>query len=529
MRIKKWMVEDFGKFHQQVLKSEPGINVITAPNESGKTTLRQFLLAMWYGLERERGLRARTDEYSRYKPWYFGRFQGAIEFEAEGKTYRLRRKFLSTEKEIELLCLDDGQKFERPEAFLRELGLVSESVYRNTFWIGHEARTEEVLAVKLKDHMANYTYTGGMELNLQRAKETLKKQKRELESRLPDKKLAECERQLQKIPALEQRLVYEREQVEEYRKTYENNEKNYQKMQTESERVYLNLQEIAKKQKMQQHGQWLLLLLCVSGILIGGACNWLFSFLKLEGGGVLLGIGLALCALGVGIGIPLIRKNRVLGGPEVEARAETLKRKIQGSHEEMKRFLPLLEKAKYAVELTEEQLKECEVFAAQKEELLQKKAVLEKEIQAVSLAEKTLEDISLELHKEYGEHFSKELSRYVGEFTDCAYHTLTADEGLNLRAITRDRSVEVTDVSHGTGEQFYLALRFAAADVFDEKKRLPIVLDDSFAAFDDQRLESAILALSKAGRQILLFSSTGREENALERMGIGYHKINLSE
>ena len=72
---------------------------------------------------------------------------------------------------------------------------------------------------------------------------------------------------------------------------------------------------------------------------------------------------------------------------------------------------------------------------------------------------------------------------------------------------------------------FYLALRFAAADVFDPEKKNPIILDDSFAAFDDQRLESAILALHKCGRQILVLSSTGREEAAAKRMGITYEAI----
>jgi len=52
-----------------------------------------------------------------------------------------------------------------------------------------------------------------------------------------------------------------------------------------------------------------------------------------------------------------------------------------------------------------------------------------------------------------------------------------------------------------------------------------MILDDSFAAYDDQRLESAILALQKCGRQIILFSSTGREETAAKRMGITYEKI----
>ena len=153
------------------------------------------------------------------------------------------------------------------------------------------------------------------------------------------------------------------------------------------------------------------------------------------------------------------------------------------------------------------------------------KKTLETELAAIRLAEETLEQISAELYEECGEHFYKRLSEYVSAFTDGAYVRLTADENLKLCAITNDRTVEVAEVSRGTGEQFYMALRFAAADVLDPEKKNPMILDDSFAFFDEQRLESALLALSRSGRQVILFSSTGREERMLQRMGVPYTGI----
>ena len=54
MRIRKLMVEDFGKFHQEEFVFGERMNVATGANESGKTTLRHFLCAMLYGLERTR-------------------------------------------------------------------------------------------------------------------------------------------------------------------------------------------------------------------------------------------------------------------------------------------------------------------------------------------------------------------------------------------------------------------------------------------------------------------------------------------
>ena len=147
------------------------------------------------------------------------------------------------------------------------------------------------------------------------------------------------------------------------------------------------------------------------------------------------------------------------------------------------------------------------------------------EAEAVRLAAETLEQLSNELYEEFGARFVASLSDYAKAFTDHSYDTLTADEDLNLKALTSEKSLEISEVSHGTGEQFYLALRFAAADVFDPEKKNMIILDDSLAAFDDQRLESAILALSRCGRQVLVLSSTGREEAAAKRMGITYEAV----
>ena len=143
----------------------------------------------------------------------------------------------------------------------------------------------------------------------------------------------------------------------------------------------------------------------------------------------------------------------------------------------------------------------------------------------MSLAAETLEQLSDELYEEFGARFAASLSKYAAAFTDHSYDTLTADEDLILKAVTKERSLELSDVSFGTGEQFYLALRFAAADVFDPEKKNMILLDDSFAAFDEQSLESAILALSRCGRQVLVLSSTGREEAVAKRMGITYEAI----
>ena len=178
MRITRLVLLDFGKFHQEEFVLSSGLNIATGANESGKTTLRRFIRSMFYGLERERGIKARKDDYTRYKPWDYGRFQGILEFEEKGKNYRLFRNFLTTEKEVTLTELSSGRKVEEPAEFLRQAGLKSEAVYTNTFWIGNACATEELLAEELKDYLANLAYSGGTGLNLQKSLGWLEARKR---------------------------------------------------------------------------------------------------------------------------------------------------------------------------------------------------------------------------------------------------------------------------------------------------------------------------------------------------------------
>ena len=55
MQIKEAIIGQFGKLQNRNISFEPGINVIYGENEAGKTTLHDFLLGMFFGMEKGRG------------------------------------------------------------------------------------------------------------------------------------------------------------------------------------------------------------------------------------------------------------------------------------------------------------------------------------------------------------------------------------------------------------------------------------------------------------------------------------------
>lgn len=539
MRIEKLWIEDFGKFHQQKFNFAPGLNIFTGANESGKTTMRRFIRAMFYGLERERGLRARTDDYTKYAPWEFGNFQGSMEFVTEDGRFRLFRNFKT--KELKITNLTTGKQVADPEKFLKEAGLVSETAYCNTLWVGNVCETENGLADELQNYLANLKMTGAVGLDVQKSLDWLKEQKRSLQRRLPEQEIAELNELLLSEGEAQSRyeqLLAEQKQLSEQERRLGKEDKAQEAVFPE-EQWNLRLKEQKQEKEKRERALRSPKVLLIGGTL-GVFSALLLLLLSLVYQGVFL-LGVSALLLLAGIALYTAGKKRldevkkiledmkrerelaVQEFTEFQRKQQQERREIQTSRE--KQLLEQLARNAWETERAEERLKRIEQAKERLSVLREQKEQLVLEIRAVELAAEKITEASGAMYDDFGQRFQGALSTYVRAFTDCAYERLVADEQLKLGAITPERTVAAESVSFGTKEQFYLALRLAAADVFDEKKRLPLIADDSFAAFDGQRLESALMCLASCGRQVLLFSSTGREEQTAKRMGITYETV----
>ena len=79
----------FGRLDRSRLDLSPGLNLLYAPNESGKSTWGAFIRTMLYGLStRERGPMA---DKNRYAPWSGAAMQGRMDVLADGRACTLLR------------------------------------------------------------------------------------------------------------------------------------------------------------------------------------------------------------------------------------------------------------------------------------------------------------------------------------------------------------------------------------------------------------------------------------------------------
>ena len=92
MRIYK-MTATFGKLEHRTLTLEPGLNIITAPNEWGKSTWCAFLCAMFYGLDtRAKTTKTALADKTRFAPWSGSPMSGRIDLSWNGRDITIERK-----------------------------------------------------------------------------------------------------------------------------------------------------------------------------------------------------------------------------------------------------------------------------------------------------------------------------------------------------------------------------------------------------------------------------------------------------
>jgi len=83
------------------------------------------------------------------------------------------------------------------------------------------------------------------------------------------------------------------------------------------------------------------------------------------------------------------------------------------------------------------------------------------------------------------------------------------EETSTLLVKTEDgKYFQAEELSQGTAEQLYVAIRFALVELMSNRINLPILIDDSFVNFDHKRLERTIQLIRKLsnGYQVLLFT-----------------------
>ena len=156
------------------------------------------------------------------------------------------------------------------------------------------------------------------------------------------------------------------------------------------------------------------------------------------------------------------------------------------------------------------------------EELKQEREKLLNYNDTIEIAKEVLKESYDELKNNVGPEFDKKLSYIVGKITNNKYNDVYIDNEHNIKIKTEHGEyVNLERFSTGTIEQVNLALRLAYIDTIS-KERLPIILDEAFAFYDDERLANIMSFLSEEyiDRQVIIFTCSNREKKIIEEENI---------
>lgn len=125
--------------------------------------------------------------------------------------------------------------------------------------------------------------------------------------------------------------------------------------------------------------------------------------------------------------------------------------------------------------------------------------------------------------------FTSNLSKIMEKVSNGKYKNIKLDEEKGMIVeIENGNYISVKNLSIGTIDELYLSLRIGAG-LEISKEELPIILDETFAYWDNTRLQNILSYLNEEfkTRQIILFTCTNREEEMLNKLGIKCNKIKL--
>ena len=158
-----------------------------------------------------------------------------------------------------------------------------------------------------------------------------------------------------------------------------------------------------------------------------------------------------------------------------------------------------------------------------------KMLTLQKLNMSINLAKEVLNDSYNKMRNSVTPKFTENLSYNISKITSNKYKKVMFNEieGLIVELENGDY-IPVNRFSVGTIDQLYLSLRLSMIDELSNEK-VPILLDEAFAFYDDNRLENILLYLNNEfkDRQIIIFSCTNREKNILEKGNVKFNFITL--
>lgn len=177
------------------------------------------------------------------------------------------------------------------------------------------------------------------------------------------------------------------------------------------------------------------------------------------------------------------------------------------------------------IESLNTQIEECTQVEEEIEIAVSERDNLLKLNNSFELAKECLQSAYEEVKQSISPKFTKNLGNTIKTISNSKYVNVKLNDIDGLVAeVETGEYLPINRLSTGTIDQMYLALRLSALSEISNEK-MPIILDETFAYFDDERLCNILQYIKEeySEYQILIFTCSDREKEALDKVGIKYN------
>lgn len=184
MKIKNIKINGYGKLENVEINLGNKINIIKGNNESGKSTLLNFISSSLYGISKNKKGKEISD-FDKYKPWNTDAFSGKLEYELDnGDDYEIFRDFKKKTPEIYKNGKDvtfdySIDKTKGSEFFTEQTG-INEEMFLNTFMSEQEeVKLNKASQTSIIQKLSNMVSTGNENISYKKTIDKINKKQLE--------------------------------------------------------------------------------------------------------------------------------------------------------------------------------------------------------------------------------------------------------------------------------------------------------------------------------------------------------------
>lgn len=217
MKINKLQINDFGKFSNKEIQLDENLNIIKGKNESGKSTIQKFIVSMLYGISKDKRKSSFTD-YEKYYPWGKESFSGKITYTLENnQKYEVFRDFTKkmpivyNENAEDITSNYGASKGKGSSFFEEQTGVDEKTMLSSMITEQGESIIDQSSENFIIQKLANMTQTGNEKISYENAQAFLTKKRNEEVGTEKTKN-----RPINILTNEKEKLLYERDELEEY-------------------------------------------------------------------------------------------------------------------------------------------------------------------------------------------------------------------------------------------------------------------------------------------------------------------------